>query len=111
MSEICQTAISYIHIDSLFDAELYHDWLIRTHTPETDYLLAESYYENGNQDECFDIINAIPGTYEGYDEIENQNYVSYYVLRETLRTNEMTWSELEDGSVEMGILNDIANRE
>jgi len=34
--------------------------------------------------------------------------VSYYDLRETLRTNEMTWSDLEDGSVEMGILNDIA---
>ncbi len=86
----------------------YHDWLNRTHNPEADYLLAKSYYENGDQDECFNIINAIPDTYEGYDEIENQNYLSYYGIREMLRANGMTWSELEDGSVELGILSYIA---
>ncbi|MDX9890115.1 MAG: hypothetical protein RBT13_04635, partial [Bacteroidales bacterium] len=69
------------------------DWLNRTHNPEADYLLAKSYYENGDQDECFNIINAIPDTYEGYDEIENQNYLSYYGIREMLRANGMTWSE------------------
>ncbi|MDD2687263.1 MAG: T9SS type A sorting domain-containing protein, partial [Bacteroidales bacterium] len=109
LSGICQTALYCIYNDSLFNTSLYHDWLIRTHTPETDYLLAESYYENGNFNECFQIINAIPGSYEGYNEIENQNYLSYYNLKEYLRINEMTWSDLEEESAEKSQLFDIAS--
>ena len=75
LSGICQAALYCIYNDSLFNTNLFHNWLIRNHTPETDYLLAESYYENGNFNECFQIINAIPETYESYDEIEKKLFV------------------------------------
>lgn len=108
LSEVCKQAVYYVHSDELFDFEAYHSWLTRIHSPEADYLLAESYYEREQYGECFDVLNNIPTQYENFNDIEHQNYLSFYNLKEQLRGSGQTWSDISEGSVEYQQLNDIA---
>ncbi len=108
LSEVCKQAVYYVHSDELFDFEAYHSWLTRIHSPEADYLLAESYYETKQYGECFDVLNNIPTQYETFNDIEHQNYLLFYNLKEQLRGSGQTWSDISEGSVEYQQLNAIA---
>ncbi|MGI6291751.1 MAG: C25 family cysteine peptidase [Bacteroidales bacterium] len=108
LSEVCKQAVYYVHSDELFDFEAYHSWLTRIHSPEADYLLAESYYEREQYGECFDVLNNIPTQYETFNDIEHQNYLLFYNLKEQLRGSGQTWSDISEGSVEYQQLNAIA---
>ena len=108
LSEICHEAMYYIHSDSMIDFDIYHDWLLRTHTIEADYTLLESYYELGDYNQFSSTLNAIQGN-PNFEQTEYSNYVSFYNLWDSLQANNIGWDSLAENSNLMTVLDQIAN--
>jgi hypothetical protein len=109
LSGICQEAMYYIHSDSIIDLDIYHDWLLRDSTPEADYVLSESYYEEENYSSALNTLNTVSTKYQLYDENEYTNYVNLFKVKDSLRIKNLSWDSIETSSWEMITLNSIAN--
>ena len=74
LTTICQSAIQVLLIDEDLDKIQYNSWLSRCETIDADYVLAESYFSEGNILKMNKILDSISIKYPNSDKVENDQY-------------------------------------
>lgn len=71
---ICQNALQFLLTNEELNKSEYNTWLYRCETIDADYVLAESYLNEGNITQMNTILDDIPNKYPNCDLAENEQY-------------------------------------
>jgi hypothetical protein len=101
MRELSDESVNAISQDSILDINKLKTWYETVHTPIDKYLLAETHLFTNDYEMSDAVLSQIPSmfVFEESEQLEYDNYMSFYNLKKQVQLTERDWSELEEDEI------------